>query len=154
MASLPIAVQAVILSYAPLFYKRVFQHAQLLLVGAILAHGKRTVSAVLRIMGKGLSAEFQTYHRVLTRARWSALQGSRILLMQLVETFVPSGPIRMGVDETIERRWGAKIAARGIYRDPVGSSANMWSKRVGCVGSASCSWSLCLGQSGCGHCRF
>jgi len=42
--------------------------------------------------------------------------------MQLVEAFVPSGPIRMGIDETIERRWGAKISARGIYRDPVRSS--------------------------------
>lgn len=122
MASLPLAVQSVILSFAPLFSKRVFEHARLLIVGAILAPGKRTVSAVLRVMGKGYEPQFQTFHRVLNRARWSTLQGSRILLMQLVEAFVPSGPIRMGIDETIERRWGAKISARGIYRDPVRSS--------------------------------
>jgi hypothetical protein len=122
MASLPLAVQSVILSFAPLFSKCVFEHAQLLMVGAIMAPGKRTVSAVLRIMGKGLVSEFQTYHRVLNRARWSALQGSRILLGQLVQAFVPQGPILMGVDETIERRWGGKIAARGIYRDAVRSS--------------------------------
>jgi len=53
MASLPLAVQSVILSFAPLFSKRVFEHARLLIVGAILAPGKRTVSAVLRVMGKG-----------------------------------------------------------------------------------------------------
>jgi hypothetical protein len=122
MASLPLAVQSVILSFAPLFSKRVFDPARLLMVGAILAPGKRTVSAVLHVMGKSHVSQFQTYHRVLNRARWSTLQGSRILLMQLIEAFVPSGPIRMGVDETIERRWGPQIAARGIYRDPVRSS--------------------------------
>ena len=122
MASLPLAVQSVILSFAPLFSKRVFEHARLLMVGAILAPGKRTVSAGLHVMGKGHAPEFPTYHRVLNRARWSALQGSRILLMQLIEAFAPSGPVRMGVDETIERRWGPQISARGIYRDPVRSS--------------------------------
>lgn len=122
MESLPFAVQSVIVSFAPLFSKCVFEHARLLMVGAILAPGKRTVSSVLRIMGKDQAPEFQTYHRVLNRARWSALQGSRMLLLQLVEAFVPSGPLLLGVDETIERRWGAKIAARGIYRDPVRSS--------------------------------
>lgn len=122
MVSLPIAVQAVIVSFAPLFSKRVFEHARILLVGAILAPGKRTVSAILRVMGKSHKPEFQSYHRVLNRAKWSALQGSRLLLLQLLDAFVPKGPLLMGIDETIERRWGGKIAARGIYRDPVRSS--------------------------------
>lgn len=104
MESLPLAVQSVILSFAPLFSKRIFDHARILLVGAILAPGKRTVSAILRVMGKSHVLEFQTYHRVLNRAKWSALQGSRLLLYQLVEAFVPSGPVLIGVDETIERR--------------------------------------------------
>ena len=122
MESLPVAVQSVMLSFAPLFSKRVFEHARLLMAGAILAPGKRTISAVLRIMGKDQASEFQTYHRVLNRAKWSALRGSRLLLVQLVKVFVPRGPVLMGIDETIERRWGAKISARGIYRDPVRSS--------------------------------
>jgi hypothetical protein len=122
MQALPHAVQAVILSFAPLFSKRVFHHARLLLVGSILAPGKRTVTSALRVMGRGQAIDFQTYHRVLNRARWSALQGSRILLLQLVQSFSPSGPLLIGVDETIERRWGSKISARGIYRDPVRSS--------------------------------
>jgi hypothetical protein len=122
MVFMPLAVQSVILSFAPLFSKRVFEHARLLMVGAILAPSKRTVSAVLHVMGKSQGTQFQTYHRVLNRARWSTLRGSRILLMQLIEAFVPSCPIQMGVDETIERRWGPQIAARGIYRDPVRSS--------------------------------
>ncbi len=122
MESLPVAVQSIILSFAPLFSKRVFDHARILIVGALLTPGKRTVSAILRVMGKGDAPAFQTYHRVLNRAQWSALQASRILLLKLVDTFVPSGPLLIGVDETIERRWGAKLSARGIYRDPVRSS--------------------------------
>lgn len=65
---------------------------------------KRTVSAILRVMGKGDAPAFQTYHRVLNRAQWSALQASRILLLQLVDSFVPSGLLLIGVDETIEQR--------------------------------------------------
>jgi hypothetical protein len=92
MASLPLAVPPVILSFAPLFSKRVFEPARLLRVGTILAPGKRTVSAVLHVMGKGHASEFQTYHRVLNRARWSALQGSRILLCQLAQAVVSNDP--------------------------------------------------------------
>ena len=73
-------------------------------------------------MGKGDDPHFQSYHRVLNRARWSALYGGKILLRLLVQTFVPHGPVLLGIDGTIERRWGNKIAARGIYRDPVRSS--------------------------------
>lgn len=122
MLPLPHAVHAVIVRFAPLFSKRVFAHVRSLMVGAILAPGKRTVTSVLRVMGQSHIRQFQNYHRVLNRAQWSALQGSRILLGQLVQAFAPHGPLVIGVDETIERRWGARIAARGIYRDPVRSS--------------------------------
>jgi hypothetical protein len=40
----------------------------------------------------------------------------------LVRTFVPAGPVVIGIDDTWERRRGAKIKAKGIYRDPVRSS--------------------------------
>jgi hypothetical protein len=99
-------------------------------VGAILAPGKRTVSAILRVMALEHELHFQNYHRVLSRAIWSSRQASRILLQQLVQVFVPKGSLVMGIDDTYayggakpyERRWGKRIAARGIYRDPVRSS--------------------------------
>ncbi|MEJ2263827.1 MAG: transposase, partial [Anaerolineales bacterium] len=94
----------------------------LLLIGAILAPGKRTVSSVLRIMGLSQERRFQNYHRVLNRAVWSSLAASAILVRLLLNTFLPTGPVVIGIDETIERRWGAKIKAKGIYRDPVRSS--------------------------------
>ncbi|MFH7245155.1 MAG: transposase, partial [Spirulina sp.] len=91
-------------------------------MGALLAPGKRTVSQVLRVMGLADEPQFQRYHRVLNRAVWSSRQASRILLSLLVRTFAADGVIVMGLDDTIERRWGKRIAAWGIYRDPVRSS--------------------------------
>jgi hypothetical protein len=109
-------VQALV-PFAPLFSKRVWQHAQLLVVGAILAPGKRTVTSALRAMGLGPEKRFHRYHRVLSRASWSSLKVSRVLLGLLVEAFVSEGsPLVVGIDETLERRYGRKISARGVYR--------------------------------------
>ena len=109
-------------TFAPLFTKRVWQHVQVLLVGAILAPGKRTITAALRVMGLAHMKSFQRYHRVLNRAVWSSLEGSRLLLQLLVHALAPTGPLVMGLDDTIERRRGAKIRATGMYRGPVRSS--------------------------------
>src|SRR3954453_16995661 len=103
--------------FAPLFDSRVWSYAELLLVGAVLAPGKRTVSSVLRIVGLGSEKHFQNYHRVLNRARWSGRAASQILLGLLLRAFSPCGPILVGLDDTIERRWGKQIQARGIYRE-------------------------------------
>jgi hypothetical protein len=113
----------VLAPFAPLFSGRVFEHAQVLMAGAILTPGKRTVSSALSAMGLDQQRTFHRYHRVLSRAKWSGMQASRILLNSLVEAFVPEGdPLVVGVDETLERRQGKKIAAKGVYRDPVRSS--------------------------------
>jgi hypothetical protein len=108
--------------FAPLFSESVWGHVQVLIVGAILAPGKRTVASVLRAVGLDNERRFCRYHRVLSRAKWSTQEASRILLGLLVEAFVPEGPLVLGIDETLERRRGKKIAAKGIYRDPVRSS--------------------------------
>ena len=102
-----------------------------LIAGAILAPGRRTVTSALSIMGLREIATFTTFHRVLNRNRWSPRDLARRLLHQLVETFVPEGPVVMAIDETIERRWGARIRARGIYRDPVRSSHGHFVKASG-----------------------
>jgi hypothetical protein len=86
------------------------------------------VSSVLRTVGLSQEQHFQTYHRVLNRAVWSSLKASRTLLYLLVCAFAPDGPLVLGSDETIERRRGAKIAAAGIYHDPVRSSHNHFVK--------------------------
>jgi hypothetical protein len=121
----------VLAPFAPLFSKRTWQHAQLLLVGAILAPGRRTVSSALRAMGLDQYKRFHRYHRVLSRASWSSRDASRILVGLLLEAFVGEGPLILGIDETLERRYGKKIAARGIYRDPVRSTHENFVKSSG-----------------------
>jgi len=122
MLSLPIAFTSAIGVFAPVFSRPVWQHVKVLLTGAVLAPGKRTVTAILQIMGRSTASDFQTYHRVLNRAVWSPLTASRLLLKFLVAVFIPSGVVVLGLDDTIERRRGDHIAAKGIYRDPVRSS--------------------------------
>jgi hypothetical protein len=119
---LPVDIAALVAPFASLFTRPVWRHVQVLLVGAILAPGRRMVTSALRAVGLSHLPTFQRYHRVLNRAVWSGLGASRILLGVLVATFAATGPLVVGIDETIERRRGAKIAASGIYRDPVRSS--------------------------------
>ena len=113
------------------FTPALWPHVQVLVTGAILARGQRTVTAILRVMGLSQEAHFVTYHRVLNRAVWSSLALSRSLLQLLLQVFVPHGPIVMGGDDTIERRRGRRIAAKGIYRDPVRSSHSHFVKASG-----------------------
>lgn len=131
MPTLPAELMPLIVEFAPLFSKPVWEHALVLLAGAILALGKRTVTSCLRIMGLSQETHFQNYHRVLNRARWSALAASRVLLRLLVATFAPRGDLIFGLDDTIERRRGEKIKAKGIYRDPVRSSHSHFVKASG-----------------------
>jgi hypothetical protein len=120
---LPEAIILVLAPFAPLFSERVWGHAQVLLLGAILTPGPRTVTAALRVMGLAMERHFTNYHRVLSRATWSARQGSRILLGVLITLLVPPGAtIVLGADDTVERRSGRKIRAKGCYRDAVRST--------------------------------
>ena len=114
MLLLPANSVALLAPFAPLFSRPVWRHAQVLVVGAILTPGRRMVSSALRAVGLNHLSSFRTYHRVLPRAVWSSRSASRILLGLLVATFAPTGPLVLGIDETIERRRGKKIAAAGI----------------------------------------
>jgi DDE superfamily endonuclease len=128
----PKMVQA-LAPFAPLFSRRVFRHVQVLVAGAILAPGKRrTVASALRAMGLDQEKRFHRYHRVLSPAGWSTRKVSGVLLGLLLEAFVPEGsPIVVGIDETLERRYGRKISARGVYRDPVRSTHETFVKSSG-----------------------
>jgi hypothetical protein len=132
MRTLPTTMIRVLAPFAPLFSKRVFQHAQTLVAGAILAPGRRTVSSALRAMGLDQEKRFHRYHRVLSRASWSSREASGVLLGLVVKAFVSEGdPLVVGIDETLERRYGKKIAARGVYRDPVRSTHENFVKSSG-----------------------
>ena len=131
MLALPITFTSVIGVFVPVFSRPVWQHVKVLLTGAVLAPGKRTVTAILQIMGRSAAPDFQTYHRVLNRAVWSPLKASQLLLRLLVMVFIPRGVVVLGLDDTIERRRGEQITAKGIYRDPVRSSHSHFVKVSG-----------------------
>lgn len=99
-----------------------WQRVLVLIMGCILAPGKRTVTACLRMTGRACDPGFSKYHHILNRAQWNSRALARVLLTVFVARLVPEGPIVIVLDDTIERRWGRRISARGIYRDPVRSS--------------------------------
>ena len=132
MLTLPDAIVALLVPFATLFTSPTWRKAQLLLIGAILTPGQRTVAAALRVMGRSDQRDYARYHEVLNRAVWSSRQAARILLVLLLQHLDGGdGPLIFGIDETLERRRGAKIRARAIYRDPVRSSRSQVVKASG-----------------------
>jgi hypothetical protein len=124
MPPLPEMIIAVLAPFAGLFSSTVWSHAQVLIIGAILCQGPRTVAAALRVMGLGQEPRFERYHRVLNRARWSGLQAAKILLGLLIRLLPPPWVPLVVVDDTVERRQGKRIKAKGCYRDAVRSTRN------------------------------
>jgi DDE superfamily endonuclease len=122
MPTLPAELLNLIVVFQPLFSKPTWKHSKVLLLGALLQRGKRTVTACLRVVGLGDEKHFQNYHRVLNRAKWDSLQASKILLGLIVLTLPAQTPVVIVGDDTIERRRARKIEGRGCYRDPVASS--------------------------------
>jgi hypothetical protein len=129
--TLPFPIEEVLLSFAPVFSQPVWRHAQFLILGAILARGKRTVTSALRAVGLAQETHFTNYHRVLNRAVWHGWFAAKVLLGLLVALLPAQAPLLLAVDETIERRKGPKIKTKGVFRDAVRSSR---SKVVHCYG--------------------
>ena len=131
MPSPPPAIVPLLSPFASLFVACTWRKVQILLTGVILAPGRRTVSTALYALGLQERGDFALFHHVLSRASWSSLAVSRVLLEQLVRHLVPTGPLLLAVDETLERCWGEKIEALGVYRDPVRSSHGHFVKAKG-----------------------
>ena len=123
MLTLPDAILPALMPFATLFRIPTWQKAQVLLVGAILSQGQRTVASALRVMGLSGDRNYARYHHVLNRAVWSPLQVSQVLLRMLLQQLDRGySPLVFGIDETLERRRGPQISALGLYRDAVRSS--------------------------------
>ncbi len=132
MLTLPDVIVSLLRPFAPMFQARTWTKVQVLLVGAVLATRNRTVTSALRAMGLSDETGFARYHHVLSRAQWSPLQLSRVLLSLLVQYLDGGdGPLVFGIDETLERRRGRRIKAKGIYRDAVRSSGSHFVKASG-----------------------
>lgn len=132
MLILPELIMPLLLPFRPIFRETTWQKGLVLLIGTVLSPGKRTVTAALRTMGLSQEGQFAKYHHVLNRAKWAPLRLSQVLLELLISHLDDGeGPLVFGLDETIERRWGPQITARGIYRDAVRSSKEHFAKTSG-----------------------
>jgi len=121
--SLSPEILSVLAIFQNAFTSPTWDKAQVLIIGTLLARGRRTVTAALRQMGRGQEEDFGLYHHVLNRARWSPLELSRLLLQALIKAFVAvGGSLTFVIDETLERRWGPTIRKRGHFRDSLLSS--------------------------------
>ena len=129
---LPPRFLSCLVGFADLFTRPTWPNVLILLAGVILTPGRRTIAAALRILGLERDPKFCTFHRILNRAAWSSRAAASRLLLLLIASFLPAtAPVVIGFDDTIERRWGPKISARGIYRDPVRSSKGHFVKASG-----------------------
>lgn len=131
MDSLSRNILSVLLPFSVLFSKPSWKKALVLLLGTLLCTGKRTVCSALRAMGLEREAGFSKYHHLLNRTEWSSLKAARILFFMLL-AFIPANhPLVLLVDETLERRRGKQIKAKGYYRDAVRSSQSQVVKAMG-----------------------
>jgi DDE superfamily endonuclease len=134
MAAMPVGagpLGAWLEPFAAALGRQTWRRAVVLVAGALLSPGRRTVASALRAAGLGNAPGFANYHRVLSEGRWSGLALAERLLALLVAAFAPHGPVVVALDDTLERRWGRRIRARGIYRDPVRSSHGHFVKASG-----------------------
>ena len=123
MLSLPDEITAVLGQFQNLFaQQRSWHKAQVMVVGALLCRGQRTVSRVLQVMGLGQERHYGNYYRLLSRVGWSGLAGAQLLLTLIIVLLVGEQTVVIGIDETLERRWGKRIWGIGMYRDGVRSS--------------------------------
>lgn len=131
MPTLPPAILAILQPFATVFLQeRVFRKALTLFIGCILCTGGVTVCAALRAVGLVTDQAYGRFHRLLNRNHWNMLLASKILLQMIVNAF-PSTILTFSVDDTIERRRGKKIKAKGMFKDPVGTGSG---KPVTCSG--------------------
>ena len=135
-ASVPEVLAAWMQPFAVYFTTAVWRHVLVLVAGALLAPGRRTVTATLRIMGLDQAPGFAVYHRVLSLGRWSSRAVAHRLLVLLVAAFVPTGPVVVGLDDTVERRWGARSRRAAFTVIRCAPAMVTSSKPAACAGCA------------------
>lgn len=131
MFNLPREVRALLQEFAPAFSESVFERWVILLLGAILTTGRRTVQNILRTVGPIARGHFSTYHRVFSMRRWSMWRVGRVLATLIVELLVPEGLISLAGDDTVDEHRGKKVYGKGCHRDAVRSTHSYTAFRWG-----------------------
>lgn len=131
MLTIPEFAQPVLGPFAPVFYHPTYQRFLVLLLAAVLTTGRRTVSNLLRTAAGLARGDDTSFHRVLSKRRWSTLALARILARFILEHWVPDGPVLVAGDDTVDEHRGAKVYGKGCHRDPVRSTHSYTTFRWG-----------------------
>src|ERR1700753_193215 len=83
------AMERWLLPFAAMFTRPSWLNAVALTSGAVLCLNRRTVCAALRAVDGAADKGFSRFHRFLSCAQWSGLQGAKILLGLLQKGVVP-----------------------------------------------------------------
>ena len=135
MLRVPARFAAILVAFAPVFVQaRTWQHAQMLVLGALLVPGQRTVCSILRIIGLGQERHFVTWHRVLSHAVWDNRLAARLLLKLLVDTFVPTGPVLLAWTTASSAAAASRSAPRASTATRCGPRGGSSSRPAGCAG--------------------
>jgi len=131
MLLIPSFAQPLLDQFAPVFLQPTYQRFLVLLVAAVLTTGRRTVSNLLRSVPGLAPGDPSSYHRVLSRRRWSSFRLARVLATFILDHLVPAGPISLAGDDTVDEHRGAKVHGKGCHRDPVRSTHSFTAYRWG-----------------------
>ena len=131
MSNLPPTVRVVFRAWAGEFAQSVWPRFQVLVFAAILCVGRHTVCRLLRVAGALALGHWSSYHRVLSRRRWSSWRLARTLAEQVLVRFAPRGVVSISGDDTVTQHPGKKVHGKARHRDAVRSTHSYTAWRYG-----------------------
>ena len=115
----------------PTFSTPTYNRFLVLLLGALLTTGRRTITNILRTVRHQAPGHGASYHRVCSQRRWSTWVMARALIGFLLDHVVPPGTVLLAADDTVTEHPGPKVFGKGRHRDGVRSSHNYTAYRWG-----------------------
>jgi hypothetical protein len=119
---LPLPDLACLRDLVPVFTEPTARRFLVLLAAAILPRGRHTIANLLRTVGTLAPGHRTSYQRVLSAAQWSSLQLACAFTRFLVRRWLPTGPILLVGDDTVEGHPGPHVDGKARHRDPVRST--------------------------------
>jgi DDE superfamily endonuclease len=131
MSFIPSAARPLLQAFAAPFTRPTFHRWLLLMVAAVLTPGRRTITNLLRTVSLLMIGHPSSYHRVFSQRRWSAWRLSRSLSSFILVHWLPTGPVRVVGDDTVDEHPGRKVFGKARHRDAVRSSHTFTAYRWG-----------------------
>jgi len=118
----PRAAEPLVSAFSVAFSRRTFQRVVVLVLGAILSPRRRTVTAMLGVVGPLAQGHWSDFHRVLCRASWSMWPLGQVLAALILECIPPDQPVVIPVDDTTPQHKGQRVYGKGRHHDAIRST--------------------------------